>query len=150
VVRSAGRLQQVDRAEAGAALPEPVPLDLPGRAGGFGVLLEAWVERAPPVRWPDGRWSCVLDADVAGERAWLRPAGTGERFRPLGLGGEKALSDILAEMGVPPEERRCHPVLVGAGGEPLWVLGYRIDHRVRVTPATRRFLWVTAESGGSG
>ena len=150
VVRSGGRLQQVDRAGAGAARPEPVPVQLPGRAGGLGLRLEAWVERAPPVRWPDGRWSCVLDADLAGERAWLRPPRAGERFRPLGSGGEKAVADALAEMGVPPEERGRHPVLVGAGEEPLWVLGYRIDHRVRVTAATRRFLWVTAESGGSG
>ena len=92
----------------------------------------------------------LLDADLAGEQAWLRPPRRGERFQPLGLEGKRAVADVLAEMGVPPEERRRHPLLVGAGGEPLWVLGYRIDHRVRVTPATRRFLWVTAESGGSG
>jgi tRNA(Ile)-lysidine synthase len=148
VVRSAGHLHQVDGAEAGTPAPEPVPLELPGRAAGLGVQLEAWVERAAPVRWPDGRWSCVLDADVAGDRAWLRPPAQGERFRPLGLGGEKAVADALAEIGVPPEERRRHPVLARTSGEPLWVLGYRIDDRARVSAGTRRFLWVTAESGG--
>jgi tRNA(Ile)-lysidine synthase len=148
VVRSAGRLGQVDGAEAGAPAPEPVPVELPGRAAGLGVQLEAWVERAAPVRWPDGRWSCVLDADVAGDRAWLRPPARGERFRPLGLGGEKMVADALAEIGVPPEKRHRHPVLAGTSGEALWVLGYRIDDRARVSAGTRRFLWVTAESGG--
>lgn len=148
IVRSAGRLHQVEARPAPADL-EPVLMNLPGRTEGFGLRLEAWVERAPPVRWPDGRWSCVLDADRAGERAWLRPPHPGEHFTPLGLAGKKAVADALAEVGVPAEARRRHPVLAGPDGEALWVLGYRIDHRVRVTGDTRRFLWVTAEAGGS-
>ena len=121
---------------------------LPGAADGFGLHLEAWVERAPPAAWPDGRWTAVLDADAAGPEAVLRPAQAGETFTPLGLAGHKPVTEALAEAGIPPERRRSHPVLVGAGGSVLWVLGYRIDHRVRVRESTRRFLWVTAETGG--
>ena len=29
----------------------------------------------------------------------------------------------------------------------MWVVGYRIDDRVRVTSRTRRYLWVTSEVG---
>jgi tRNA(Ile)-lysidine synthase len=139
---------------------------LPGTAVGFGVELTSWVERAVPVRWPDGRWTAVVDADLAGERAVLRPAGPGERFVPLGLTGHKAVADALAEAGVPAAARAGHPILArpavegadlrpGATGEgespdgsPLWVLGYRIDDRVRVSHGTRRFLWLTVEAGG--
>jgi hypothetical protein len=76
------------------------------------------VERAAPVRWPDGRWTAVADADVAGDRALLAADGRG---------------------GVR---------LLAPDGSPLWVLGYRVDHRVRVSPGTRRFLWLTVEAGG--
>jgi tRNA(Ile)-lysidine synthase len=114
------------------------------------VRLDSWVERAPPVRWPDGRWTAVLDADRAGQRAWLRAPVPGERFMPLGLAGHKAVVDALAEVGVPPEDRPGHPVLARLGGEPLWVLGYRIDDRVRVGADTRRFLWLTAEETAGG
>jgi len=132
-------------------------VELPGTAAGFGVEFTAWVERAAPVRWPDGRWTAVCDADLAGDRAVLRPAGPGERFVPLGLTGHKTVHDALAEAGVPAEARGGHPILAGPpsrggdgppNGSPLWVLGYRIDARVRVSPGTRRFLWMTVEAGG--
>jgi tRNA(Ile)-lysidine synthase len=98
----------------------------------------------------------VVDADRAGPRAVLRPAGPGERFRPLGLAGHKLVSEALAEAGIPAGARAGHPILAGPDGDggpdgrALWVLGYRIDDRVRVTPGTRRFLWLTVEAGGQG
>jgi tRNA(Ile)-lysidine synthase len=119
--------------------------------------LTAWVERAAPVRWPDGKWTAVVDADLAGAQAVLRPARSGERFVPLGLTGHKAVADALAEAGVPASARAAHPILArpqtgpapeNPDGCPLWVLGYRIDDRVRVSPGTRRFLWLTVEAGG--
>jgi tRNA(Ile)-lysidine synthase len=125
-----------------------VEFPLPGAADGFGLQLEAWVERSAPVSWPDGRWTAVLDADAAGTDGILRPAAAGETFVPLGLDGHKPVAEALAEAGIPRERRQTHPVLAGAGGSVLWVVGYRIDHRVRVCESTRRFLWVTAEAGG--
>ncbi|HET9773334.1 MAG TPA: tRNA lysidine(34) synthetase TilS [Acidimicrobiia bacterium] len=159
--RTGGRLHRLDSSgDPSAVNVQAIAVDLPGRAEGFGVELVSWVERAAPVRWPDGRWTAVVDADLAGERAVLRAAGPGERFVPLGLTGHKAVTTALAEAGVPPEERARHPILAGpipggmAGtggdpdGSPLWVLGYRIDNRVRVSAGTRRFLWLTVEAGG--
>jgi tRNA(Ile)-lysidine synthase len=157
VSRTGGRLhsRRIYLAESQPNAPR-IPLSLPGTATGFGIELTAWVERAAPVRWPDGRWTAVLDADLAGDRAVLRPAAPGERFVPLGLAGHKAVADALAEAGVPAHARAGHPILArpgsnGAGGPDgcaLWVLGYRIDDRVRVSPGTRRFLWLTVEAGG--
>jgi tRNA(Ile)-lysidine synthase len=156
VSRAGGRLHA--RCVQAAHLPPGPGIDvaLPGAAAGFGLELTAWVERAAPVRWPDGRWTAVLDADLAGERAVLRPAAPGERFVPLGLRGHKAVADALAEAGVPLQARSGHPILArpgdgaaeGPDGCALWVLGYRIDDRVRVSPGTRRFLWLTVEAGG--
>jgi tRNA(Ile)-lysidine synthase len=158
VSRAGGRLH-ARRIEATKPRPdgERIPVDLPGAAAGFGLELVAWVERAAPVRWPDGRWTAVADADLAGDRAVLRPAAPGERFVPLGLSGHKAVADALAEAGVPASARAGHPILARPGrngadegddGCALWVLGYRIDDRVRVSPGTRRFLWLTVEAGG--
>jgi tRNA(Ile)-lysidine synthetase-like protein len=90
----------------------------------------------------------------------LRLAAHGERFVPLGLTGHKTITDALAEAGVPAHARAGHPILArpsgngaegggnGPVGSPIWVLGYRIDDRVRVSPGTRRFLWLTVEAGG--
>jgi tRNA(Ile)-lysidine synthetase-like protein len=151
VSRAGGRLHCRSASDGGrvAGKVETIPVDLPGEAAGFGVELRAWVERAAPVRWPDGRWTAVVDADLAGDRAVLRPAGPGERFVPLGLTGHKTVHDALAESGIPAHARAGHPLLAAPDGSPLWVLGYRIDDRVRVSPSTRRFLWLTVEAGGS-
>jgi tRNA(Ile)-lysidine synthase len=163
VSRAGGRLHRGDRDRGQVTTGvQTIPVDLPGTAVGFGMELTSWVERAAPVRWPDGRWTAVVDADLVGERAVLRPAGPGERFVPLGLTGHKTVTDALAEAGVPAHARAGHPILAAApggptgpsrtdgppDGGPLWVLGYRIDDRVRVSPGTRRFLWLTVEAGG--
>jgi tRNA(Ile)-lysidine synthase len=119
VRRGGGRLRRLD-VGGGQVAPnvQTFPVDLPGTASGHGVELTAWVERAAPVRWPDGRWTAVADADAAGDRAVLTADGQGTVR------------------------------LVAPDGSPLWVLGYRVDDRVRVSPGTRRFLWLTVEAGG--
>lgn len=149
VVRSGGHLQRVDSYRGySPATVQPISVLLPGTAVGFGLELTSWVERAAPVRWPDGRWTAVVDADLAGAQAVLRVAAPGERFTPLGLTGSKTVASALAEAGVPAAARSGHPILARPDGCALWVLGYRIDDRVRVSPGTRRFLWLTVEVGG--
>ena len=151
VERTAGTLRVRVAGERGAPLA-PCDVALPGVTETPGLRIESWVETGAPVSWPDGRWACVVDADAAGPFAVLRGALRGDRFRPLGLGGSKLVADALAERGVAAGERPQSTVLAaGAGsavpeGEPLWVVGYRIDDRVRVTTRTRRFLWLTAGS----
>jgi tRNA(Ile)-lysidine synthase len=144
VVRSGGHLHRVENQPAGGG---PVTVDLPGTARGHGIHLEAWVERSAPVRWPDGRWTAVLDAERVGAAGVLRTARPGERFVPLGLAGHKSVTDALAEAGVPAEARARQPLLATPGGEVIWLVGYRVDDRVRVSAGTRRFLWVTVETG---
>ena len=122
----------------------PVALDLPGRARFAGVEIEAWIEHGPPSAWPDGRDRAVCDADlvpdVGGRARRRRRASDSARS---GAGGSKLLHDALAEAGVAASRRAAAPVV--AATEPVWVVGYRIDHRVRVTTGTRRFLWLSAE-----
>jgi len=81
----------------------------------------------------------------------VRVARAGERFRPLGRGGSKLVRDALGEAGVP-AGRRAQAPIVSAGPDaavsadsPIWVVGYRIDDRVRVTSRTRRYLWMSVE-----
>jgi len=152
VERSAGRMRLVTAATESEAALTPAAVPLPGRVEASGVLVESWVEAGSPVVWPDGQWACVVDADAAGTAAVLRGPVPGDRIRPLGLGGSKLVADALAETGVAVAERSRVPLLAAGDGsavpqgEPLWVMGYRIDHRVRVTTRTRRFLWITAGS----
>jgi tRNA(Ile)-lysidine synthase len=129
----------------------PVALVVPGQTLFGPFSLETWVEDAPPVAWPDGRARAVADADRVGSVANVRVARVGERFRPLGRGGSKLVRDALVDAGVP-AGRRAQTPIVSAGSDSavpddsaIWVVGYRIDDRVRVTSSTRRYLWMSVD-----
>ncbi len=129
----------------------PAPLGIPGRARLGDLVIDTWIEEAPPVAWPDGRLRAVADADLVGAAATLRVPRIGERFRPLGRGGSKLVRDALVEAGVPAGRRARAPIVSAGSGaavsadSAIWVVGYRIDDRVRVTARTRRYLWMSVE-----
>jgi len=84
-------------------------------------------------------WQAWLDADVTGEELRVRSRRPGDRFRPLGLGGEKKLQDFFVDARIPRAERDAVPLVCGKPGI-VWVVGHRIDERARVTEATHRLL----------
>jgi tRNA(Ile)-lysidine synthase len=149
VERVGARLHLVD--DLDVETPGPAPLLLPGRAEFGSIAIEAWTEHAPPVAWPDGRWCAVADADRVGLAVTVRVARGGERFRPLGRAGSKLVRDALVDAGVPASRRAASPVVSAGPGaavppdSAIWVVGYRIDDRVRVTARTRRYLWMSVE-----
>jgi tRNA(Ile)-lysidine synthase len=143
VERTGGRLHLV------SAVAEPVAdavLSLPGRAMFGAYALDAWIEHGPPVAWPDGRRAAVLDADRLDDDVVVRAPRRGERFHPVGATGTKSVLDALAEAGVPATERPARPIVATMSGDVCWVVGYRIDERVKVTYDTRRYLWITSEA----
>jgi tRNA(Ile)-lysidine synthase len=81
----------------------------------------------------------LLDADAVRGPLFARPPRPGDRFDPLGMTGTKKLSDFLIDAKVPPGQRSRLVVLCDRDG-PVWLVGYRIAHRVRVTPNTRNVL----------
>lgn len=73
----------------------------------------------------------------------VRTRRPGDRFFPLGAPGTKKLSDFLADSKVDPAEREKVAVLCDQLG-PIWVIGHRIDDRVKITALTRRVLHLSA------
>jgi tRNA(Ile)-lysidine synthase len=59
----------------------------------------------------------------------------GDRFRPLGLGGEKKLKDLLIDRKIPVEERDRIPLLLW-NGEIVWVAGVAISEKFKITGDT--------------
>jgi len=145
VVRRGGRLSIETSSPEPRPVATPTEFALPGSVSADGIALEAWIERAVPVVWPDGRDTCVVDADKVGDRAWLRPAAPGERFAPLGLPGTKSVTAAMHR----PASDQPRVVATAESGGVVWVVGYRIDDNARVTSRTRRFLWMTVSASVS-
>jgi tRNA(Ile)-lysidine synthase len=65
----------------------------------------------------------------------------GDRFHPLGARGTQKLKEFFIDHRVPRFERPNVPLIVSA--ETIaWVVGYRIDERVKVTEKTKQILKV--------
>ncbi|HKT36855.1 MAG TPA: tRNA lysidine(34) synthetase TilS [Ktedonobacterales bacterium] len=77
-----------------------------------------------------------LDASTLDETLTVRTWQPGDRFRPLGMRGEKKLQDYFSDAKVSRELRGRLPLVFNAN-HLVWVAGLRIDDRVRLTPTTQ-------------
>jgi len=84
-----------------------------------------------------------FDLDRTGHEVTVRSRRSGDRVRPLGLGGEKKLQDILVDAKVPAPERDGIP-LVCAGDQIAWVVGHCIDERFALTAGSSQALHLVA------
>lgn len=134
----------LDRRREPPSSPAPVDLDVPGEVDlvPWGIRVRSWITGGPVRAWPDGRWQCVMDADRIAFPLRVRAWQLGDRFRPLGMSGEKKVGDFFTDERVPKGRRAEVPVVIGADGTIVWIVGHRIDDRARVTDDTRRHLWL--------
>lgn len=93
------------------------------------------VRRLAAGRVPSGRgnrWQAILSPRLLERPLSLRGWRPGDRFRPLGMSGEKKLQDFFVDAKVPREQRGRVPLLL-AGNRIAWVVGHRIaeDFRFR-------------------
>ncbi|MBI4577774.1 MAG: tRNA lysidine(34) synthetase TilS [Planctomycetes bacterium] len=89
-----------------------------------------------PMKKPDQEY---MDLDKLTHPLRLRTRRPGDAFIPLGMRGTKKVKDFLSDNKVPADERDKIPILV-MDDHPIWVVGYRIDNRVRITRKTSRIL----------
>ncbi len=78
-----------------------------------------------------------LDFDKIQFPLILRHWHHGDRFHPLGMKGSKLLSDFFVDQKFTEWQKRNVWLLVSADGDILWVVGYRIDERYKVSISTK-------------
>ena len=122
--------------------PPPCPLPLPGSAPWPGGQIVATFD-------PDAPRDESIDADRLVPPLFVGPPAPGDRFAPLGLGGQsQPLNDFFRGRGVSRADRPLIPLVRDATGI-VWVVGHRIADRVRTTGETRRVLGLRWEGDGS-
>ena len=85
-----------------------------------------------------------LDADLVRLPLTVATRKPGDRMRPLGLGHNKRLQDILVDAHVPRHLRDNLPV-VSDREEIVWIPGVTVAESKRVTPTTRRQMHLEIE-----
>ncbi len=81
--------------------------------------------------------AAALDADRLRFPLQLRPWRAGDSFYPLGMEHRKKLSDFLIDQKVP-RHRKSSVYVLTSEEKIAWVVGWRIDHRMRVTEKTQK------------
>ena len=61
----------------------------------------------------------------------------GDRFRPLGMHGTKLVSDFFNDNNFTTFQKKITPVLVDSEDNIVWIVGYRIDDRFKITDKTK-------------
>jgi tRNA(Ile)-lysidine synthase len=127
------------------ALPPPEPLPLtPGEhalSPGRRLCVEERLA-APDEPPPRRAHSVELHLPGGARDLVLRAPRPGDRMRPLGAPGSRPLRRVLADAGVPAEDR-ARLALVAHGDEVLWASGVRLAETVRVRPGDRTRLRLT-------
>lgn len=81
----------------------------------------------------------LMDLDLVSFPLVLRSGKPGDRFRPLGLGGSKKIKNFFIDAKIPKSVRRRIPILCSRE-HIIWIVGHRLDDRVKVTANTSRLL----------
>ena len=83
-----------------------------------------------------------LDLEKTGFIIKARFFRSGDRFRPLGLLGNKKLKSFFIDSKIPKHMRHKIPILTNDKDDIIWVYGQRIGHFYRVTNKTKKILFV--------
>ncbi|MFQ6122429.1 MAG: tRNA lysidine(34) synthetase TilS [Dehalococcoidales bacterium] len=92
---------------------------------------------------PDSLTAC-FDLDKAGNELIVRTRQSGDRFQPLGMSQPKKLNEFMIDSKIPHAWRKRIPI-VCSPEHILWVVGWRIDERAKVTEDTKQVLCLKFE-----
>jgi len=81
-----------------------------------------------------------LDYDKIIGNLILRNWRPGDRFFPLGMACSKKVQDFFTDLKVPRRKRARIPIVVDGAGRIVWIAGFRLDDRFKITSSTRMIL----------
>ncbi len=115
------------------------PLKIPGVTQVAGWRVEASFVSREQVGGKEDGFIAYFDFDKTGEKLSVRPRQPGDRFRPLGMRQPKKLGEFMIDAKIPQVWQQRIPI-VCSPQHILWVVGWRIDDRVKVTEDTKKVL----------
>lgn len=102
-----------------------------------------------PDEIPDEKWSAFIDSSLVHQPLTIRAWKEGDSLIPFGMKGHKNVSDILNEMKLPSHKKAQAQVVV-SGNEIVWIPGYRIADKFRITKKTAAVIRLEFKPGKYG
>jgi tRNA(Ile)-lysidine synthase len=132
-------------------LPAEFPLRVPGQTvfPGWKVIASIVRERVASLssrgalstskRSYQGNLVAHFDLQKTGMKLLVRQRQPGDRFQPLGMNMPKKLYEFMVDAKIP-RSWRDHIPIVCSPQQIIWVVGWRIDDRVKTTAASQEIL----------
>ncbi len=108
------------------------------------LVIETKIVDGKDAKITDDKKTAYLDYESIIPQLYVRPWKFGDRFIPLGLDKGKKLQDFFVNEKIAREKRKTIPILVDSE-KIVWIVGYRIDERVKVKPETRKVLIINVK-----
>jgi tRNA(Ile)-lysidine synthase len=99
----------------------------------------------PEIRLNSGRMEAFFDADKVTFPLLWRNWKKGDSFQPLGMSHKKKISDFLVDNKLSLVDKKNVTVLESSG-QIVYVVGWRIDDRFKITDQTKRILNLRLEN----
>lgn len=119
-------------------LDKEYPLDVPGVTDLPGWRVDASVI-TPEEPQQEDPFLAYFDFDKTGDQLVFRSHHPGDRFQPLGMAQPKKLNRFMIDSKIPVAWRGRVPI-VCSPQQIIWVAGWRIDERTKITAKTSRIL----------
>lgn len=103
------------------------------------------IQKRPETFPADSALEACFDADKIGTEWLFRTWQPGDTFRPLGLNGNKKISDLLSERKVAVPERNQIFVMESTSGI-AWVVGHRISEDFKISSNTQKILRINLKT----
>ena len=114
-------------------------LKVPGKTVIPGWQIGASVIKPAEMITGDDRFTAHFDYNRVAGNLIVRSRQGGDRFQPFGMKETKKIAQFMIDAKIPHDWRDRIPIIACADGI-LWVAGYRIDERVKVTKRTKKVL----------
>jgi tRNA(Ile)-lysidine synthase len=119
-------------------------LKVPGETviPGWRIEAESKSREQIPERLDEGKsndFRAYFDKDKVGDKIVVRTRRRGDRFQPLGMEQTKKVGEFMLDARIPRVWRERVPLFC-TPQQVIWIAGWRIDERVKVTRDTRQVL----------
>ena len=112
---------------------------IPGETKLPGWQIQADIVTREHIAREDDDFTAFLDRDKTGDRLTVRPRKRGDRFQPLGMAQQKKLGEFMIDARIPQAWRDRIPI-VCSPSQVVWIAGWRIDDRMKVSEPTQEVL----------
>jgi len=121
-------------------------LKIPGETLLPGWRIEATIISREQMSEKGKDFIAYFDLGKTGDKLVVRSRQLGDRFQPLGMSQPKKLGEFMIDTKIPHAWRQQIPI-VCSPQHIVWVAGWRIDDRVKVTENTKRVLCLEFKRG---